>query len=84
MTPDVDEVMASVQALPPDQVAEVAYRVLRVLDDAPAQVDQGEVDAAWRSELRGRIDEIERGDVDLVRHEETVSVARSMLANRRE
>lgn len=83
MTPDVDEVMASVQALPPDQVAEVAYRVLRVLDDAPSQVDQAEVDAAWQRELRGRIDEVERGEADLVRHEETAELARAMLANRR-
>ena len=83
MTPDVDEVMASVQALPPDQVAEVAYRVLRVLDDVPSQVDQAEVDAAWQRELCGRIDEIERGEADLVPHEETAELARAMLANRR-
>lgn len=40
------------------------------------------VDQAWLSELRHRVDEIENGDVKLVSHEETVALAREMLAAR--
>lgn len=83
MAPDVAEVLQTAKSLERDQIADLAYQLLRVLDgDAPA--DQAKIDAAWRAELRRRIDDVESGKVELVSHETTVAQARAMLAARRQ
>lgn len=83
MAPDVAEVLETAKSLKRDQIADLAYQLLRVLDDDPADADQAVVEAAWRAEFRRRIDDIENAKVQLVSHEETVSQARAMLAARR-
>jgi len=44
---------------------------------------QAEIDAAWRAELQRRVDDVESGRVDLVSHDETVALARALLAGRK-
>lgn len=83
MAPEVAEVLAAVRALPRDQVADLAYEVLRVLDADTSVAEQGTVDAAWSAELRRRVDDLESGAAEPVSHEETVAVARALLADRR-
>lgn len=82
MAPEVAEVLETAKSLKRDQIADLAYRLLRVLDEGTSEVDQARVGAAWRSEIRRRIDDIESGNAQLVSHEETVSIARAMLAAR--
>lgn len=50
--------------------------------EAPIK-DQAEIDAAWTSEFRRRIDDIESGRVLMVDHAETVRIARARVAGRR-
>lgn len=82
MAPGVAEVLAAVRAMPRDQVADLAYEVLRVLDGS-AGGDQAAADAAWDVELQRRVDELESGAVRPVLHEETVGAARALLADHR-
>jgi hypothetical protein len=83
MAPEVAEVLKTAKSLKRDQIADLAYQLLRVLDDDATEVDQAHVDAAWRVEFRRRVDNIESGKVQLVDHEETVAHARALLAARR-
>lgn len=82
MAPEVAEVLETAKSLKRGEIADLAYHLLRVLDDGAAEADQERIDAAWRAEFRRRIDDIESGNAQLVSHEETVSLARAMLAAR--
>ena len=82
MAPEVAEVLETAKSFRRDQIADLAYQLLCVLDEDTAEGDQQAIDAAWRAEFRRRIDDIESGNVQLVSHEETVSLARAMLAAR--
>lgn len=82
MTPTVAEVLQSAKSLTPDQIAELACQLLLILDEDPGGAGQQRAGAAWRAEFRRRIDDIESGSARLVSHEETVSLARGMLAAR--
>ena len=57
----VAELSAQAQALPPEDRARLAEELLASLDPR-----ETEVEAAWDEELRRRIDEVERGTVQLV------------------
>lgn len=47
------------------------------------QVEQAEIDAAWDEGIDRRVDEIMTGKVALVDGEETITIARARLAERR-
>lgn len=83
MAPEVAEVFETAKSLKRGEIADLAYQLLRVLDEDVAEVDQTKVDAKWRTEFRSRIDEVESGNVQLVSHKETVTHAQAMLAARR-
>lgn len=83
MAPEVADVLETAKSLNRDQIADLAYHLLQVLDDDLAGVDQARIDAAWRADLRRRTDEIENGRVQLVDGPETLAMARAMLAKRR-
>jgi hypothetical protein len=70
--------MELVRTLPRAQVADLAYEVLGVLDGD--ETDPINVQDAWRSELERRVHDLESGAVELVNHQETVSMARTLLA----
>ena len=55
-------------------------RGLNSLDADDANVDQGEVDAAWRGELRRRIEDIESRKVELLDADEVHAQIRAELA----
>jgi putative addiction module component (TIGR02574 family) len=57
----VAELSAQAHALPPEQRARLAEELLASLDPRDADVE-----AAWDEELRRRIDEVERGAVQLI------------------
>lgn len=60
--------------------AALIHRGLQTLDAEDAEVDQDEVDTAWRSELRRRIDEVESGAVELLDADEVHAQIRAELA----
>lgn len=75
------ELLDAVQELAPAEQYELATRALAAAE-APTQ-DQADIDAAWKSEFRRRIDDIESGRVQLVEHAQTVRIARERVAARR-
>ncbi|HET6562015.1 MAG TPA: addiction module protein [Marmoricola sp.] len=64
-----------------DERTVVAHKLLVSLHDEDA--GQGQAEAAWKGELRRRIDDVESGRVELVSHTETVALAREIAAGRR-
>lgn len=82
MAPDVREVFETAKALDREQIADLAYQLLRVLDDDSGPVDQDKVDAAWNLELERRVNDLESGTVRPVSHDETVEQARQLLTPR--
>lgn len=83
MASEVATVLAAVRTMPREQVADLAYQVLRVLDEAGGGEAQPAVEAAWDVELRRRVDDLEGGTVTPVSHRDTVETASALLADRR-
>lgn len=81
MAPKVAEVEQALLALAPHERAAVIHSGLLSLDDGNGiEVDQVEVDVAWRTEFRRRIDDIESGKVALVSGEESEARVRTLLS----
>lgn len=67
MAMNVAEIEEALLSLDLQDRAEVLQRGIRSLDEDDHIIeDQAGVDAAWRSELRRRIDDIESGKVELL------------------
>ena len=80
MAMNVAEVEQALLALDERDRAAVIHRGLRSFEYEDANTDQEEVDAAWRSELRRRIDDIESGKVELLDADEVHAQIRAKLA----
>lgn len=78
MTPKLAEYIAEGRSLSADERELAAVALQQISDD-----EQAEVDAAWRSELRRRIDDIESGKVELLDVDESHAQLRAELAARR-
>lgn len=71
MAPEVAEVERALLALAPEERAVVIHTGLLSLDGAPAEVCQDDIDAAWRTEVGGRLDDVIEGRVELGSFEAT-------------
>ena len=78
MTPKLAEYIAEGRSLSADERELAAVALQQISAD-----EQAEVDAAWRSELRRRIDDIESGKVELLDVDESHAQLRAELAARR-
>lgn len=74
MTDLVAELSAQARALPPEERARLAEELLASLDPQLTDVEE-----AWDEELRRRIDEVERGAVQLVPVEQAFAQVRNAL-----
>ena len=79
MTPELAHYIEAGQALDADD-REVAALALQQIDE----FEQTAVDEAWGEEVDRRVDDILGGTVELVDGEETLAMARAMLAARRD
>jgi hypothetical protein len=80
---NAQEVEQALLALDQRDRAAVIHSGLLSLDADDATLDQGEIDAAWRTELRRRMDDIESGKVELLDAGESHAQMRAELAARR-
>lgn len=64
-----------------DERTVVAHKLLATLHDEDST--HADVEAAWKTELRRRVDDIESGRVELVSHDATVAMARDVATKRR-
>ncbi|HWZ83585.1 MAG TPA: addiction module protein [Terriglobales bacterium] len=69
MTPEVSKVIEQALALSTQERGLVIDRLIKSLDDEPAE--EG-VEEAWASEIKNRIDDIRSGKVELVPGEEVL------------
>ncbi|MBX3103777.1 MAG: addiction module protein [Microbacteriaceae bacterium] len=84
MSMTITEVEQALLSLDRRERAEVLHRGIRSLEeDDQTSSDQAEVDSAWRSEIRRRIDDIEDRKVELLDVDESHAQLRAELANRR-
>ena len=78
MNPKLAEVIEAGMALDSDE-REIAALTLLHADDA----GQADIDAAWRSEIDRRLDEVLNGEVELVNAAETTAKLRAKYATPR-
>ena len=64
---------AAALALPREERARLAERLIESLDDDPA------VEEAWAAEIKRRLDAIDRGEVEMVPAEDVIAEARRRL-----
>ncbi len=67
MSAGLDEITQLALTLPADQRAQVAQALLASLDDL---ADSAEVHEAWTAEITSRVDDITRGRVQTMSHDE--------------
>ena len=79
MTGDLAEYVRAGYSLSPEQRLEAA-RLLRLSVDHDEAADPVDIDAAWRAEIGTRVDEIARGEIDLVDADETYQMLSAELA----
>lgn len=77
MTAEASEVIQAGMALSPAERRDVALQLLESVDDDAAQA---EVDAAWNSEIRRRVDEIRSGKAKMLTREEVDAAIEADLA----
>jgi putative addiction module component (TIGR02574 family) len=70
----LDEIVEETRQLPPDVVVELIDRIMLTLHGGM----EPEVEAAWKSEIHRRIDEIRAGKVHGVPLEESLARARKI------
>ncbi|MGP5050835.1 addiction module protein [Brachybacterium sp. JB7] len=75
MTPKLAEYIAEGRSLSADERELAAVALQQISAD-----EQAEVDTAWRSELRRRIDDIESGKIELLDADEVHAQIRAKLA----
>lgn len=80
MAPEVAEVLESTKSLDRDQLADLAYELIRALE-GEAGADEVAIDAAWQNEVAKRVQEIDSGNVALVDGRETIAMARALLGD---
>ncbi|GAB3495850.1 addiction module protein [Flexivirga lutea] len=81
MAPQVAGVERALLALAPKERAAVVERGLLSPDDVD-DVDQNEVEAAWSTEITGRVDEYTSGDAELVDLDDHFARLRAKLTAR--
>jgi putative addiction module component (TIGR02574 family) len=65
---DISELRKDIQNLPVHERADLAYWIMKNLDETDG--DNNEIEAAWRNEIRSRMAEIKDGKVRMVPSEE--------------
>ncbi|MFT3944332.1 MAG: addiction module protein [Ancrocorticia sp.] len=83
MSMNVAQVEEALLALDRADRAAVIQRGLQSLDADSVPESQAEVDAAWRSELRRRIDDIESGKAHMLSADEVFAEVDARLAKMR-
>lgn len=76
MAMTVEQLSAELLGLPPSSRAELAYRLIRSLDEE----ESARVDEQWLREIEQRDDEIVTGVVDCLPAEEVLRRARARLS----
>ena len=66
---------AAALALPREEKARLVQRLIESLDDDP------KVEEAWAIEIQGRLDAIDRGDVEMIPADEVLAEARRRLGS---
>jgi putative addiction module component (TIGR02574 family) len=75
MAATVEELEAQASKLDPEDRARLAYAILMSLEG----VDEGDVEEAWRVEVRARLAAYRRGETDAVPAAEVFEKARRLL-----
>ncbi len=75
MTTQADDILQTALSLAPAERAEIAASLIASLDPQASE----EIDAAWADEIKRRIDQIDRGEVQLVPADDVLRSMRERL-----
>lgn len=78
MSMSIDELRKHLMDLPRHERAEIAYELLDSVSDDLLDEDPADVEGAWESELKRRIDEYDAGLVTAIPAEEVFAKARAL------
>jgi putative addiction module component (TIGR02574 family) len=68
MSPSAQRILEEARQLPPDEVTWLIESLLHVADGSP----EAETEAAWDSEIKRRLDEIDSGAVEMIPEEQVL------------
>jgi putative addiction module component (TIGR02574 family) len=75
MTAQADNILRTALGLAPSDRAEIAASLIASLDSQAS----GEIEAAWADEIKRRIEEIDRGEIQLVPADEVMRSMRERM-----
>ena len=81
MARSINDIEKDLMTLPREDRAHIALDLIRSLDKDNEPLSRLEWEAAWTEEANRRLEEIERGEVELLSHEEVMATLRSALRN---
>lgn len=76
----IEQLERQLLGLPVNERARIARRLIESLDDPTDEVDEAAVEAAWRVEIEGHIEQMDRGEVDLIPAEEVLARIRERFS----
>mgnify|MGYP004496455335 CR=1 FL=1 len=75
----IEELRKHLMDLPRHERAEIAYELLESVSDEDPDEDPADVEAAWASEIKRRIDDYDAGLVTAIPAEEVFAKARALV-----
>ncbi|MDZ7661073.1 addiction module protein [Thiohalophilus sp.] len=81
MARSIKDIEEELMALSEQDRSRIALDLIRSLNKDDERLSREEWNAAWVEEANRRLEEIERGEVELLSHEEVMASLRSALKN---
>lgn len=76
----IEQLERQLLELPADERARIARRLIESLDDPTDEVDEEAVETAWKVEIERRIEQMDRGEVEMIPAEEVFARIRERFS----
>lgn len=76
----IEQLERQLLELPADERARIARRLIESLDDPTDEVDEEAVETAWKVEIERRIEQMDRGEVEMIPAEEVFAKIRERFS----
>jgi putative addiction module component (TIGR02574 family) len=76
----IEQLERQLLELPANERARIARRLIESLDDPADKVDEGAVETAWKVEIERRIEQMDRGEVEMIPAEEVFAKIRERFS----
>lgn len=76
----IEQLERQLLELPANERARIARRLIESLDDPTDEVDEEAVETAWKVEIERRIEQMDRGEVEMIPAEEVFARIRERFS----